>query len=268
MDQLCIEITSSTARPPIRATTASAGLDLSLAADVTIRNRTITVVDLPYKVTIPNGYVGLLTLRSSLGARGITIPNSVVVIDSAYRDTLKLPLALLHDSGPTILRGGERVAQLVLLPVASPMPVAADSSADETSADETSRGAGGLGSTGTADPAAADDPVNHPSHYTAYNPEVIDVTKQLDFREGNVVKYLARAGKKPGAPEQTDLDKAHWYMRRIAYGKDGTFNRDALIAATGNILGTLARLTPAASDPWQDVFDAVVALSSEIARGA
>lgn len=263
MDQLCIEITSSTARPPIRATTASAGLDLSLAADVTIRNRTITVVDLPYKATIPDGYVGLLTLRSSLGARGITIPNSVVVIDSAYRDTLKLPLALLHDSGPTILRAGERVAQLVLLPVASPMPVAADINADETS-----RRAGGLGSTGTADPTAADDPVNHPSHYAAYNPEVIDVTKHLDFREGNVVKYLARAGKKPGAPEQTDLDKAHWYMRRIAYDKDGTFNRDALTAATGNILGALARLTPAEADPWQDVFDAVVALSSQIARGA
>lgn len=263
MDQLCIEITSSAARPPIRATPGSAGLDLSLAADVTIRNRTITVVDLPYKVTIPDGYVGLLALRSSLGARGITIPNSVGVIDSDYRGNLKLPLALLHDSGPTILRAGERVAQLVLLPVESPMPVAADINADETS-----RGAGGLGSTGTADPAAADNSVNHPSHYAAYNPEVIDVTEQLDFCEGNVVKYLARAGKKPGAPEQTDLDKARWYMRRIAYDKDGTFSRDALTAATGNILETLARLTPAAAGPWQDVFETVIALSSEIARGA
>ena len=263
MNQLRVEITSRTARPPIRATTASAGLDLSLPADVTLRNRTITVVELPYKVAIPNGYVGLLTLRSSLGARGITIPNSVGVIDSDYRGNLKLPLSLLHDSGPTILRAGERVAQLVLLPVALPMPVEADINADETS-----RGAGGLGSTGAAAPTAKEDAVNHPSHYTAYSPEVIDVTEQLDFCEGNVVKYLARAGKKPGAPEQTDLDKAHWYMRRIAYGRDGTFSRDALTAATGHILGTLARLTPAEAGPWQDVFDGVVALSAEIARGA
>ena len=263
MDQLRAETTSRTARPPIRATTASAGLDLSLAADVTLRNRTITVVELPYKVAIPNGYVGLLALRSSLGVRGITIPNSIGVIDSDYRGNLKLPLSLLHDSGPVILRAGERVAQLVLLPVALPMPVEADINADETS-----RGDGSLGSTGTADPAAEEDSVNHPSHYAAYNPEVIDVTEQLDFCEGNVVKYLARAGKKPGAPEQTDLDKAHWYMRRIAYDKDGTFSRDALTAATGNILGTLARLTPAADGPWQDVFDAAVTLSSEIARGA
>lgn len=263
MNQLRIEITSDTARPPIRATTASAGLDLSLPADVTLRNRTITVVELPYKVAIPNGHVGLLTLRSSLGVRGITIPNSVGVIDSDYRGNLKLPLSLLHDSGPIILRAGERVAQLVLLPVALPMPVEADINADETS-----RGAGGLGSTGVTAPAAKEDAVNHPAHYTSYSPEVIDITEQLSFCEGNVVKYLARAGRKVGVPGQEDLDKAHWYMRRLAYGRDGTFSRDALTAATGDILGTLARLTPAKAGPWQDVFDGVVTLSAEIARDA
>lgn len=263
MDQLRIEITSDTARPPIRATTASAGLDLSLPADVTLRNRTITVVELPYKVAIPEGHVGLLALRSSLGVRGITIPNSVGVIDSDYRGNLKLPLSLLHDSGPIILRAGERVAQLVLLPVALPMPAEADINAAETS-----RGAGGLGSTGVAALAAKEDAVNHPAHYTSYSPEVIDITEQLSFCEGNVVKYLARAGRKVGVPGQEDLDKAHWYMRRLAYDKDGTFSRDALTAATGDILGTLARLTPTKAGPWQDVFDGVVTLSAEIARDA
>lgn len=263
MDQVRIEITSSAVRPPIRATTASAGLDLSLATDVTLRNRTITVVELPYKVAIPNGYAGLLALRSSLGARGITIPNSVGVIDSDYRGNLKLPLALLHDSGPVILRAGERVAQLVIIPAVFPAPVEAT-----VAADETQRGGGGLGSTGTEDLPAGEDAVNHPSHYASYDPEVITVTEHLSFCEGNVVKYLARAGRKPGTPEQLDLDKARWYMHRIAYDKDGTFSRDALTAATGDILGTLARLTPAEAGPWPDVFDDVVALSSEIARGA
>lgn len=259
MNQLRVEITSNTARPPIRTTTASAGLDLSLAADVTLRNRTITTVELPYKVAIPNGYVGLLALRSSIGARGITIPNSVGIIDSDYRGNLKLPLSLLHDSGPTILRAGERVAQLALLPVALPMPVEAD-----VNADETSRGEGGLGSTGTAALPAAEDAVNHPNHYAAYKPEVITITERLGFCEGNVIKYLARAGRKPGSPEPQDLAKARWYMRRLAYDKDGTFNRDALTAATGNILGTIASLTPATSGSWQDVFDAVTALANEI----
>lgn len=263
MDTIRVQTTSRTARPPVRATATAAGLDLALAADVTIRNRTITIVELPYKVAIPRGHVGLLALRSSLGARGLTIPNSVGIIDSDYRGTLKLPLSLLHDSGPVLLRAGERVAQLVILPAAFPSPVEAD-----VNADETSRGEGGLGSTGTEELAAGEDAVNHPSHYASYDPEVIAVTECLSFCEGNVVKYLARAGRKVGVPGQEDLDKAHWYMRRIAYDKDGAFNRDALTAATGNILGTIARLTPAVSGPWQDVFDAAVALSSEIARGA
>lgn len=263
MNQLRIETTSRTARPPIRATTTSAGLDLSLPADVTLRSRTVTVVELPYKVAIPDGYVGLLALRSSLGARGITIPNSVGVIDADYRGNLKLPLSLLHDSGPTILRAGERVAQLVLLPVALPMPVEADIDADETS-----RGAGGLGSTGAAALTAKEDAVNHPAHYTSYSPEVIVITEQLGFCEGNVVKYLARAGRKAGVLGQEDLDKAHWYMRRLAYGRDGTFSRDALTAATGDILEAIAGSTPAEGGPWQDVADGVVTLSAEIVRGA
>ena len=263
MDRLRVQTTSRAARPPVRATTDAAGLDLALSADVTVRNRTITTVELPYKVAIPRGYVGLLALRSSLGARGLTIPNSIGIIDSDYRGNLKLPLSLLHDSGPILLRAGERVAQLVILPAALPTPVEA-----AVNADETSRGDGGLGSTGTEELAAGEDAVNHPSYYTAYDPEVIVVTERLDFCEGNVVKYLARAGRKPGADRQRDLDKARWYMRHTAYDKDGTFNRDALVAATGNILGTIAALTPAASGPWQDVFDAAQDLANEIAASA
>lgn len=263
MDRLRVETTSRTARPPIRATSSSAGLDLSLPADVTLRNRTITVVELPYKVAIPDGYVGVLALRSSLGARGITIPNSIGIIDSDYRGNLKLPLSPLHDSGPIILRAGERVAQLVILPATFPSPVETD-----VNADETSRGEGGLGSTGTAAPPDEDDAVNHPSHYAAYDPEVITITERLDFCEGNVVKYLARAGRKPGTPEQLDLDKARWYMRRIAYDKDGAFNKDALIAATGSILGAIASLTSAVAGPWSDVFAATIDLADEIAASA
>ena len=264
MDQhLRVETTSRAARPPIRATSSSAGLDLSLLTDVTVRNRTITVVELPYKVAIPDGHVGILALRSSLGARGLTIPNSIGIIDSDYRGNLKLPLSLLHDSGPVILRAGERVAQLVILPAAFPTPVEAD-----VNAGETGRGAGGLGSTGTAAPPAKEDPVNHPSYYAAYSPEVITVTERLGFCEGNVVKYLARAGRKPGAPEQLDSDKAHWYMCRTAYARDGTFNKADLLVATGNILGTIGALTPTASTPWRDIADAAAALAREIEADA
>lgn len=262
MNTIRMQTTNDTARRPVRATDSSAGLDLSLEDDVIVRHGSITVANLPYRVAIPHGHVGILALRSSLGARGISIPNSIGIIDSDYRGALKLTLTALPGTDPVTLRAGERIAQLVILPAVFPEPVEAD-----VNADETQRGEGGLGSTGTED-LPAGDTVNHPAHYTAYDPEVITITENLNFCEGNVVKYLARAGRKPGAPTQLDLDKAHWYMCRITYDKDGTFNRDALDDACGNIRGTIAALTPATDGPWQDVFNAVTCLADEIADNA
>lgn len=61
-----------------------------------------------------------------------------------------------------------------------------------------------------------DDPVNHPSHYTDGKIEVIDFIedKNLNFHRGNVVKYIARAGKKDKSREIEDLQKAAWYIDR------------------------------------------------------
>ena len=60
------------------------------------------------------------------------------------------------------------------------------------------------------------DPVNHPSHYTTGNIEVIDFIEdqQLSFHLGNALKYICRAGRKD--PEKTieDLEKARWYLTR------------------------------------------------------
>lgn len=60
------------------------------------------------------------------------------------------------------------------------------------------------------------DPVNHPSHYTDGNIEVIDFIedKQLGFHLGNVIKYVARAGKKDNTKNLEDLQKASWYLNR------------------------------------------------------
>lgn len=59
------------------------------------------------------------------------------------------------------------------------------------------------------------DNVNHPKHYTRFKGvEVIDITEQLNFNRGNVVKYVTRAGAKAGSDEKEDLRKAEWYLRR------------------------------------------------------
>ena len=61
----------------------------------------------------------------------------------------------------------------------------------------------------------ADDPVNHPSHYTDGKIEVIDfiTDKKLGFCLGNAVKYIARAGKKDPSKVIEDLEKAIWYIK-------------------------------------------------------
>lgn len=58
------------------------------------------------------------------------------------------------------------------------------------------------------------DAVNHPSHYTRGDIEVIDFIEdqQLPYHLGNVVKYVARAGYKGDKVE--DLKKAQWYLNR------------------------------------------------------
>lgn len=60
------------------------------------------------------------------------------------------------------------------------------------------------------------DNVNHPSHYTDGNIEVIDYIegKKLGYHLGNAVKYISRAGKKDPDKEIEDLSKAVWYINR------------------------------------------------------
>ncbi len=69
---------------------------------------------------------------------------------------------------------------------------------------------------------AKPDPVNHPPHYRSGGIETIDFieSKDLNYRLGNVVKYISRAGKKDSDPVQ-DLEKAAWYLKREIDARKG-----------------------------------------------
>ena len=58
--------------------------------------------------------------------------------------------------------------------------------------------------------------VNHPRHYNEHPAgiECIDVVEHFTFNLGNAVKYIWRAGLKPGTGELLDLEKARWYVER------------------------------------------------------
>jgi hypothetical protein len=66
------------------------------------------------------------------------------------------------------------------------------------------------------------DMVNHPPHYRDGGIETIDFieAKDLNYRLGNVVKYVSRAGKKDSDP-LVDLKKARWYLDREIFAREG-----------------------------------------------
>ena len=63
------------------------------------------------------------------------------------------------------------------------------------------------------------DNVNHPSHYTDGNIEVIDYIedKKFGYHLGNAIKYISRAGKKDPQKTVEDLRKAIWYLQRYIW---------------------------------------------------
>lgn len=128
---------------PTRAHDTDAGLDLRVpeGQGVLVRPGAVYTVDLGIRVAIPEGYYGQLTLRSSAGKAGLSIPNAVGVIDPGYRGNLKLLVTAI--AAPVAIAVGESVCQLIIheLPAVEWESGIVD--------DSTDRGTGGFGSTGT-----------------------------------------------------------------------------------------------------------------------
>ena len=130
---------------PVRATEGSAGMDLHALVDapVALQPGERAMVPTGLAIALPSPeYVALIFARSGLAVKkGVTLSNCVGVIDSDYRGELKIGLINQSKEAYTIEKG-ERIAQLVIMPVCLPQVVEAEN------LDETDRGAGGFGSTG------------------------------------------------------------------------------------------------------------------------
>jgi len=151
---------------PRHAKPGDAGMDLTTREKVSLAPGETVTVGTGVAVEIPDGYVGLVFPRSGLGARGINLSNCVGVIDSGYRGEIKVPLHNNHhvdnvlvNMGEDVfgaefplrvkLKGesmtverGERVAQLVVVPVVQVECMQVDELSDSE------RGSGGFGSSG------------------------------------------------------------------------------------------------------------------------
>jgi len=128
---------------PYAATDGAAGLDLSAYTNgvLTVEPHTYEVVKTGMAVEIPEDHFGLLCPRSGLGKAGITLANTIGIIDSDYRGEIGVLIKNNNDF-PFIINHGMRVAQLLIIPYFSPKIEVVEE------LQETARGAGGFGSTG------------------------------------------------------------------------------------------------------------------------
>ena len=109
---------------PERAYDGDAGLDLAACERVELPPGTRAVVGTGVAVAIPEGHAGFVQPRSGLAARhGIAVVNSPGLVDSGYRGELKVVLLNTDRDESFVVEPGMRIAQLVVVPVATPKPV-------------------------------------------------------------------------------------------------------------------------------------------------
>jgi len=128
--------------PPRYQSEGAAGLDLRADEDFALEPGERRLVPTGLALAIPEGFEGQVRPRSGLAARhGIALVNAPGTIDADYRGEVQVILVNLGPA-PFAARRGERIAQLVVSPVAR----VAVALVEELPG--TSRGEGGFGSTG------------------------------------------------------------------------------------------------------------------------
>ena len=144
MEKINVKLLRHGAQLPTYGSSGAAGADLYACMDTPVTVAPGETVWIPTGVAmeIPKGCAGLVFARSSMGVKRDLAPaNKVGVIDSDYRGEIHV---VLHNHGAKqqLVEPGERVAQLVIVPVFTPGFCQVDA------LDDTARGAGGFGSTG------------------------------------------------------------------------------------------------------------------------
>jgi dUTP pyrophosphatase len=129
---------------PARAYQGDAGVDLAACERVELGPGERAVVPTGLAVEIPDGFAGFVQPRSGLAARhGIAVVNSPGLIDAGYRGEVKVVLLNTDLRETFVAMPGERIAQLVVLPVPELEVIEVDE------LDESERGVRGFGSSRT-----------------------------------------------------------------------------------------------------------------------
>lgn len=140
--QLEVLRVSPEATLPTRAHADDAGMDLYGLEDVILGPGQGKMARTGIAMAIPAGFVGMIADRSSLGKKGVKTAGGIV--DAGYRGEVQVILWNLTETEIRLGRG-ERIAQMLIIPIATPAILEVPT-ADKLGS--TTRGAGGFGSTG------------------------------------------------------------------------------------------------------------------------
>ena len=124
---------------PTKAHSSDAGFDLYAIKNYEVTAKEATLIDLRIRILIPAGFTGLILPRSGLSSKGVTA--AIGVIDSGYTGRIKVSMSCI--AGTYHVHAGDRIAQLVILPLAR-----AHLEDGNVELLEASRGAKGFGSSG------------------------------------------------------------------------------------------------------------------------
>lgn len=142
---LKVKLLNDVAELPIRAHKTDAGMDLKSINQYTLMPNEMKTISTGIAIALDVGYVGLIFSRSGMGKVRVNLSNAVGVIDADYRGEIKV---MIQNEGtdPFEIMPGDRIAQLVILPVYTPTPTKYEGSDEDWN--NTTRGANGFGSTG------------------------------------------------------------------------------------------------------------------------
>ena len=132
------------ARLPTRGSAEAAGWDLYALEETTVVRHKSSLIRTGLATAIPSGWEGQIRCRSSLGKKGMIMPNGLGTIDADYRGELMVLATWIGEGDSFVVAKGERVAQMLFAPV--PKVTIIETSVEELGT--TSRGEGGFGSTG------------------------------------------------------------------------------------------------------------------------
>ena len=129
---------------PTQGSPQAAGWDLYALEETIVKRNTSSMIKTGLAIAIPIGWEGQIRCRSSLGKKGMIMPNGIGTIDSDYRGELMVLATWIGQGDEFVVQKGERVAQLLF----SRVPRVKFVERDFDQLGSTDRGTGGFGSTG------------------------------------------------------------------------------------------------------------------------